>query len=92
MPTNAQWTALTDAGAGDDGWKAPGNRLSGIVSNLPGGLNPFVPVFYDMQGTYWSSNGNIDEARALWLNSSNSTIWNGFTNKGFGISVVCIKN
>lgn len=94
LPTDDQWTALTNAGAGDDGWKTPGNRLSGIVSNLPGDRNSFGTFgSQGSNGFWWSSTGyDASNAWARFLHSGNATVTTYTDDKALGFSVVCIKN
>ena len=90
LPTDAQWTALTDAWATWWAW----NKISWIVSSLPGGrLTNASFITRSAFGYWWSS--TEDTAPTSWLRSlfsGGATVLRGNYDKAYGYSVVCIKN
>ena len=90
LPTDTQWTDLTNAWATWWTW----DQLSWIVSSLSG-YRSTNSNFYDVASgwTWWSSTETTTIGSwSLFLNSGNSTVGNGTNNKAVGISIVCVKN
>lgn len=91
LPTDAQYTALTNAWATWWTW----NKLNWIVSSLPG-LRSTNTSFL-IRGTYahwWTSTEGSDATLSYYrnVNSTDSNVGRNNTNKDLGFSVVCIKN
>jgi len=90
LPTDAQWTILTNAWATWWTW----NKISWIVSSLPG-YRDTLASFYNRtsNGYWWSSTEN--SATHSWyryLYSGHVTVYSSYLDKANGLSVVCIKN
>ena len=93
LPTDTQWTALTDAWATWWLW----NKLWGLVNNniLPGYRSNtdgyFIVRTYGWY--YWSNTASGDNyARYHDLSSGHSAVHNRLTNKYRGFSVLCMKD
>ncbi len=90
LPTDAQWTSLISAWATWWTW----NKLSGIVSSLPGSRVALSSFLYRGTGGNWWSSTENDSSNSLnrHLESGNGIVYSDYDGKFFGFSVVCIKN
>jgi uncharacterized protein (TIGR02145 family) len=106
IPTNAEWTILTDHLGGSViagtkmkstiGWEDNGNDTnSSSFSGLPGGsrLNGGRFYYFGKLGTWWSSTeGGTDSACYRHLQSNSGYVIRGSSNKGEGRSVRCLRD
>ena len=106
IPTDAEWTQLSDYLGGESeagtkmkstsGWVENGNATnSSGFSGLPGGsrnvLGPFD--YIDSSGAWWSSSkSNTYFAWSRSLNSNYGSVYRGNDNKGNGLSVRCLRD
>ena len=108
VPTAAEWTTLTSnlggtsiAGgrmklAGTTWWTSPntGATNSSGFTGLAGGYRNYDGAFYDIgiDGHFWSSNGNVNEAGSRLLSYNRSWLRIVPAESGIGYSVRCIKD
>lgn len=90
IPTDNQWISLTNALATWWLW----NKLSWIVSSLPGARTTVGSFGYRSSSGYWWSSAESSTTNSwnYYLLSSNATVGNTDLGKAYGVSVVCIKN
>ena len=106
IPTDAEWTILTDYLGGDtiagtkmkstSGWDNNGNgsNTSGFAG-LPGGyrFNGGYFFFIGARGFWWSSSeGNTDYAWCRGLSNGDGLLDGGYNPKHFGFSVRCLRD
>jgi uncharacterized protein (TIGR02145 family) len=104
VPTDAEWTQLTDYLAPDagtkmkntSGWAENGNGTneSGFLG-FPGGLREGSVPFYGAgeSGYWWSSTeDDTDDAWYRYLGCSYGDVYRGFANKSSGFSVRCLRD
>jgi len=106
IPTDAEWTKLSDYLGGEDlagtkmkstsGWKNDGNgNNSSGFSGLPGGSHSYCGTFYDVGnlGGWWSSSEyNTGDAWIRGLGYYGGSVNRGADNKGRGLSVRCLRD
>ena len=108
VPTDAEWTTLTSnlggtsiAGgrmklAGTTWWTSPntGATNSSGFTGLAGGYRNYDGAFYDIgiDGHFWSSYGNINEAKSRLLSYNRSWLRIESAESVKGYSVRCIKD
>jgi uncharacterized protein (TIGR02145 family) len=106
IPTDAEWTKLTDYLGGRDlacrkmksksGWDEHGNGTnSSGFSGLPGGYGNYSGSFYSIgkAGVWWSS--TEDDASSAWsriLLYTNGSVDRSTHGKGKGLSVRCLRD
>jgi len=90
LPTDTQWTSLTNAWATWWTW----NKLSWIVSVLPGYRSTGGSFFSRTTHGYWWSSTEYTTSNSWYryLYSGNGNVNRFSYNKTYGFSVVCIKN
>ena len=104
IPTDAEWTILTDYLGGDtiagtkmkstSGWDNNGSNTSGFAG-LPGGYRDYDGYFLDVgaNGYWWSSSENdTDFAWYRYLNSNNGNVYRYGYDKKNGFSVRCLRD
>jgi uncharacterized protein (TIGR02145 family) len=96
LPTDAQWTTLTNAWATWWNWW---NKLSWIVSSLPTlSGRRYTDAHFGVRttnGYFWSSTEDEDNNVYSWyrnISSGGDTVYKNNYYKANGLSVVCIKN
>ncbi len=106
IPTDAEWTKLTDYLGGEDiagkkmkcssGWINNGNGTnSSGFSGLPGGFRNFSGEFYSIGkfGCWWSSTELfLYGARGLYLSSRIGNVIKDYSIKAEGLSVRCLRD
>jgi len=106
IPTDAEWTTLTNylggetiAGAkmkSNTGWEDNGNGTnSSAFAGLPGGYRDYDGNFYDIgaSGNWWSSSEyNAFNAWYRSLNYNNGDVSRFSANKHYGFSVRCLRD
>jgi hypothetical protein len=90
LPTDTQWTTLTTAWATWWLW----NKLSWIISSLPGYRNKLAIFKFRTSNGYWwsSTEESTTYSWNRYLYSGNATVISNNNSKANGFSVVCIKN
>ena len=106
IPSNAEWTILTDMLGGEDiggqkmksksGWTGGGNGSNSSGFNgLPGGYCNYYGAFYSIvdYGYFWSSSENIlNDAWCRELNYYDTKVHMNSNSKKDGLSVRCLKD
>ena len=106
IPTDAEWTILSDYLGGKDaagtkmkstiGWAKNGNGTnSSGFSGLQGGNRGYDGAFYNIGyiGNWWSSTEN--DSNNAWfrnLNYFNGNVYRNNLNKAYGFSVRCLRD
>jgi uncharacterized protein (TIGR02145 family) len=102
VPSDAEWTALTDALGG---WKVAGKKMKSTAwdgtnssgfSALPGGFRSPSSGYFNSEGDYgswWSSSaGGTDNAWNRDLYSGDGYVYRNNFNQRFGFSVRCVRD
>lgn len=106
IPTDTEWTKLSDYLGGEDsagekmkslsGWLNNGNGTnSSGFSGLPGGYRSFVGSFYFVvnSGLWWSASEGIGtDAWVRELSYYGSDLNRNFISKSLGLSVRCVRD
>jgi uncharacterized protein (TIGR02145 family) len=106
IPTDAEWTTLTDFLGGEEiagtkmkstsGWNENGNGTnSSGFSGLPGGNRNYYGSFYYIgeYGFWWSSSeGTTYNAWGREMNYGNGNVFRFNIDKSFGFSVRCLRD
>jgi len=108
VPTDADWTTLTDylGGFSVAGDKLKETGTSHWISNtaatnssgftaLPGGYRKYDGWGFESLGTegrWWSTSLDLDDATLLYMSSYGSSVGMFFCDRKFGFSVRCIKD
>jgi uncharacterized protein (TIGR02145 family) len=107
VPTDAEWTVLTDYLGGESvaggkmktitGWNAPNTSATNEsgFSGLPGGFRSInTGTFYSvgLSGSWWSSSGSTALAWYRNLGYNNGNAYRNDNNKRFGLSVRCLRD
>ena len=106
IPTDAEWTQLSDYLGGESeagtkmkstsGWVENGNGTnSSGFSGLPGGYRNYYGTFYliDYLGFWWSSaEGGAGSAWFRVLNYYDGNVYGDYSSKSVGFSVRCLRD
>jgi len=103
LPSDAEWTALTNATGVDSPKFMAKSSLWNLntgtdyygFSALPSGARTNTGAFQDVgEGTYWwsATESNADNARVKYILPEYGDVARGTRNKGYLLSVRCIKN
>jgi uncharacterized protein (TIGR02145 family) len=102
LPTDAEWTVLTDHVGSDagtklkasSGWNSGGNGTDDFgFSALPGG-NGWSGNFFSVgSGGYWwsATEGDAGNAWSRYMNDNNSVVGRDYYGKGNLFSVRCLR-